>query len=184
MQYVFGFVKVKLEDVVSIKNGKDYKHLSDGNYPVYGTGGIMTYVDKYCYDKPSVLIPRKGSLNKIYYVEEPFWNVDTIFYTEINEDLIVPKFLYYYLQNKHLENLNTAGGVPSLTQGVLNLVNILLPTLEEQEKIVSILDRFDKLTNNISEGLPAEIELRRKQYEYYRNKLLNFEVIYNESDRC
>ena len=117
-------------------------------------------------------------------MEEPFWNVDTIFYTEINEDLIVPKFLYYYLQNKHLENLNTAGGVPSLTQGVLNLVNILLPTLEEQEKIVSILDRFDKLTNNISEGLPAEIELRRKQYEYYRNKLLNFEVIYNESDRC
>ena len=134
----------------------------------------MTYVNDYNYDKPSVLIPRKGSLNKVYYVDKPFWNVDTIFYTEINEELIVPKYLYYCLQDKHLEDLNTAGGVPSLTQTILNKVNIKVPSLEEQKKIVDILDRFDKLVNDISEGLPAEIEARRKQYEYYRDKLLSF----------
>ena len=68
-----------LSEILKIKNGKDYKALGDGNIPVYGTGGIMTYTSKFAYDKPSVLIPRKGSLNKLYYVEEPFWNVDTIF---------------------------------------------------------------------------------------------------------
>lgn len=134
----------------------------------------MTYVNEFAYDKPSVLIPRKGSLNKVYYVDEPFWNVDTIFYTEINEELIMPKYLYYCLQDKHLEDLNTAGGVPSLTQTILNKININVPSLEEQKKIVDILDRFDKLVNDISEGLPAEIEARRKQYEYYRDKLLSF----------
>ena len=134
----------------------------------------MTYVNEFAYDKPSVLIPRKGSLNKVYYVDEPFWNVDTIFYTEINEELIMPKYLYYCLQDKHLEDLNTAGGVPSLTQTILNKININVPSLEEQKKIVDILDRFDKLVNDISEGLPAEIEARRKQYEYYRDNLLSF----------
>ena len=86
----------------------------------------------------------------------------------------MPKYLYYCLQDKHLEDLNTAGGVPSLTQTILNKININVPSLEEQKKIVDILDRFDKLVNDISEGLPAEIEARRKQYEYYRDKLLSF----------
>ena len=86
----------------------------------------------------------------------------------------MPKFLYYYLLNQHLEKLNLAGGVPSLTQKVLNKVLIPVPSLSEQERIVSILDKFDTLTTSISEGLPKEIELRRKQYEYYREQLLSF----------
>jgi type I restriction enzyme S subunit len=61
-----------LGDVVRIRNGKDYRTLGDGEIPVYGTGGIMTHVDTAAYDKPSVLIPRKGSLSKLYYVEKPF----------------------------------------------------------------------------------------------------------------
>ena len=86
----------------------------------------------------------------------------------------MPKFLYHYLINKHLENLNLAGGVPSLTQKVLNNVPVPIPPLAEQQRIVSILDKFETLTTSISEGLPKEIELRRKQYEYYRNQLLSF----------
>ena len=163
-----------LGEIVTIKNGKSYKHLSMGNVPVYGSGGIMCFVDEYIYNKPSVLIPRKGSLENIFYLEEPFWNVDTIFYTEINDKIIMPKFLYYYLLNQHLEKLNLAGGVPSLTQKDLNKVLIPIPPLSEQERIVSILDKFDTLVNSISEGLPKEIELRRKQYEYYREQLLSF----------
>ena len=70
--------------VAVIKNGKDYKHLDSGNIPVYGSGGIMTYVNASVYNEPTVLIPRKGSLDKLYYVDTPFWNVDTIFYTEVD----------------------------------------------------------------------------------------------------
>ena len=168
---------LELQDVLKIKNGKDYKSFNAGNYPVYGSGGIMAYVDTFTYDKPSVLIPRKGSIDKLYYVDVPFWNVDTIFYTDINNEIVLTKYVYYWLQKEHLEKLNTAGGVPSLTQTVLNKVKIAVPPLEEQERIVSILDRFDKLCNDISEGLPAEIEARQKQYEYYRDKLLMFKRV-------
>ena len=137
----------------------------------------MTYIDTYAYNKPSVLIPRKGSLDKLYYVEEPFWNVDTIYYTIINTNIALPKYVYYVLTNMHIEKLNIAGGIPSLTQSTLNKLEIPVPPLEEQERIVNILDKFDKLVNDISEGLPAEIEARQQQYEYYRNKLLTFEEL-------
>ena len=141
----------------------------------------MTYTSKFAYDKPSVLIPRKGSIDKLYYVEEPFWNVDTIFYTEINEEQAIPKYVFYCLENEHLEELNTAGGVPSLTQAVLNKVKVYIPSLNEQKEIVSKLDKLYSLVNSNSEGLPAEIEKRQKQYEYYRDKLLSFkEVQVNE----
>ena len=166
-----------MSDAVQIKNGKDYKAFNTGAYPVYGSGGIMTYIDVYCYDKPSVLIPRKGSLSNLFYVEKPFWNVDTVFYTEIDESLVIPKFLYYTLQTKHLDKLNKAGGVPSLTQSILNKLVISIPSLKEQKQIVLTLDRFDQQCNDISEGLPAEIEARQKQYEYYRDKLLTFKPL-------
>ena len=161
-------------DIAKIKNGKDYKHLNEGNYPVYGSGGVMTYVNEYVYDKPSVLIPRKGSLNNLFYVDKPFWNVDTIFYTEINENLVIPKYLYYLLKKVHLESLNTAGGVPSLTQSTLNKIKLQIPSLNTQKKIVKCLDNFDSICSDLKIGLPAEIEARQKQYEYYRDMLLTF----------
>jgi restriction endonuclease S subunit len=163
-----------LGNLVKIKNGKSYKGFNSGDIPVYGSGGIMTYVDRSAYSGPSVLIPRKGSLGNIFYVDTPFWNVDTIFYTEINREQVTPKYLYHALQVQNLSGLNTAGGVPSLTQTVLKRVRIPLPSLAEQERIVKILDKFDALVNDISSGLPAEIEARRKQYEYYRDRLLTF----------
>ena len=166
--------RVPLDSFAKIKNGKTYKDFGAGNIPVYGSGGIMTCVDRFAYDKPTVLIPRKGSLGNLFYLEEPFWNVDTIFYTEIDEEQVIPKFLYYFLRTAHLEDLNTAGGVPSLTQKVLNKVLIPVPSLEEQQRIVDILDRFDALTSSLSEGLPAELAARRSQYEYYRDQLLAF----------
>lgn len=170
--------QVTLSDVVNIKNGKDYKHLSEGIYPVYGSGGVMTYVSEYAYNKPSVLIPRKGSLNNLFYVEEPFWNVDTVFYTEINEEKIIPKYLFYLLQKEHLESLNKAGGVPSLTQSVLNKIKLNIPSLDMQRKIVACLDNFEKICSDLNIGLPAEIEARQKQYEYYRDALLSFDNSY------
>ena len=165
----------KLGEVCKIKNGKSYKHLNDGDIPVYGSGGIMKYVDEAAYDSPSVLIPRKGSLKNLFYVETPFWNVDTIFYTEIDVNQILPKYLYYFLATQKLEELNLAGGVPSLTQTILNRLLIPIPPLHVQQRIVSLLDKFHTLTTSISEGLPRELELRKQQYAYYRDQLLAFE---------
>lgn len=168
----------KLGDVCKIMNGKDYKHLNDGKYPVYGSGGIMTYVDTFVYDEPSVLLPRKGSIGNIYYVDTPFWTVDTIYWTKINVQYIVPKFLYYYMQTQDLESKNTArGAVPSLTQAVLNKIEIPLPPLEVQNEIVGILDRFADLAASLQAELQAELQARIQQYEYYRNKLLSFNEI-------
>ena len=139
----------------------------------------MTYVSDYAYNKPSVLIPRKGSLNNLFYVDIPFWNVDTIFYTDIDDSSVVPKYLFYTLQKEHLEKLNTAGGVPSLTQAVLNNVELNLPSLTVQERIVNVLDNFDAICSDLKIGLPAEIEARNKQYEYYRDLLLSFDYSQN-----
>lgn len=86
--------KVKLGELITIKNGKDHKSLKDGKYPVYGSGGIMRYVDKYLYDKESVLLPRKGTLNNIQFAQTPFWTVDTCYYSEINKDRVLP---YFYM---------------------------------------------------------------------------------------
>ena len=163
----------KLKVFLVIKNGSDYKSFGAGDYPVYGSGGIMTYINRYAYDKPSVLIPRKGSIEKLYYVEKPFWNVDTIFYTEIDTTKAIPKYVYYCLQKKHLKEYNTAGGVPSLTQKVLNDIEIPLPPLEIQREIVRILDNFTNLTAELT----AELTARQKQYEFYRDKLLTFGVL-------
>ncbi|WP_308084803.1 restriction endonuclease subunit S [Neisseria polysaccharea] len=163
-----------LGEVVNIKNGKDWKNLSSGDIPVYGSGGVMGYVDTFAYDKPSVLIPRKGSITNIFYADFPFWNVDTIYYTEIDTSKLKPKFFYYFMRTIDLMVLDTGSGRPSLTQTILNKIKIPIPPLPEQEKIVAILDKFDTLTHSISEGLPYEIALRRKQYEYYRGQLLSF----------
>ncbi len=163
-----------LGEVVRIKHGKDWKHLSPGDVPVYGSGGVMTYVNEYVYDKPTVLIPRKGSITNIFYIDEPFWNVDTIFYTEINESIIQPKYLYYFMKTIDMMSLDSGSGRPSLTQAILNNIDIPLPSIDKQIQIIATLDRFDKLTLSIYEGLPREIELRQKQYEYYRDLLLSF----------
>ncbi len=79
-----------LERIAKIKHGKDWKKLDTGEVPVYGSGGIMGYVDTYSYNKPTVLIPRKGSITNIFYVETPFWNVDTIYYTDIDTLKVSP----------------------------------------------------------------------------------------------
>lgn len=161
----------RLGNIVRIKNGKDHKSLDGGGFPVYGSGGIMRYVNTYAYDKPSVLIPRKGSLGNLFYVDVPFWNVDTIFYTEIDESQVLPKFLYFFLTTVGLGEMNQAGGVPSQTQSVLNELMIPVPPLEVQIEIVEVLDTFTKLEAE----LEAELEARRRQYKYYREALLTFD---------
>ncbi len=162
-----------LREVATIKSGKDYKHLGEGDIPVYGSGGIMTYVDEAAYDKPTVLLPRKGSISNVFYLEEPFWNVDTIFYTEIDEQQILPRFFYHVILREHIEKLNTSNAArPALTRTVLDKILIPVPPMGIQKEIVRVLDSFEEL----EEELEAELEARRAQYAYYRDKLLDFDA--------
>ena len=168
---------VQLDEVVKIKNGKDWKELEEGDIPVYGSGGEMgVYVSKCAYDKPTVLIPRKGSIKNVFYIETPFWNVDTIFYTEIDESKLIPKYFYYFIEYFDLSKLSENSTRPSLTQSTLKALKFPLPSLSLQNKIVKILDKFQVMLADTKGLLPEEIAQRQKQYEYYREKLLTFEI--------
>ena len=175
----------QLEDIIKIKNGKDWKQLGKGKIPVYGSGGEMEiYVDRYSYDKPTVLIPRKGSIENVFYLEELFWNVDTIFHTEIDEEKIVPKYFYYFIENYNIKSLSTDSTRPSLTQEKLNKIKIKLPHIKIQNKVVEILDKFQSLLSDAQGLLPQKIEQRQKQYEFYREKLLTFDEKYDSLPAC
>ncbi len=134
--------KYKLGDVVEIKYGKDHKHLSIGKIPVYGSGGIMRFADKFLYDKESILIPRKGTLSNLFYLNKPFWSVDTMFYTKI-KDGNNGKFLYYLLKSIDLASMNVGSAVPSLTTEILNKLEINLPNKTTQTTIANILSSID-----------------------------------------
>ena len=141
-----------LGELISIKYGKDHKKLSDGQYPVYGSGGIMRYVDQFLYDQESVLIPRKGSLNNVMYVNEPFWSVDTMFYTEMKRPNIA-KYIFIFLSSQNLESLNAGSAVPSMTTDILNAMKILIPNddvLSEFENFAAPIYR--KITDNTKEN--------------------------------
>ncbi|MGG6837291.1 UNVERIFIED_CONTAM: restriction endonuclease subunit S [Streptococcus canis] len=173
-----------LGEVARLKNGRDWKSLPSGEVPVYGSGGEMgEFVSDYAYDKPTVLIPRKGLISNLFYLDKPFWNVDTIYYTEIDDSQMMPRYFYHYLTTVDLERLSTNPTRPSLTQAILDKIEIPLPSLAIQSRIVQVLDNFDTVCNDLNIGLPKEIELRQKQYEFFRDKLLTFtaEGVYTDS---
>ena len=126
-----------LSDLVTVRYGKDHKKLTDGIYPVYGSGGIMRHVERPLYDKESVLIPRKGTLNNVMYVNQPFWSVDTMFYTEMRLPNVA-KFVYHFVKAKDLASMNAGSAVPSMTTDILNAMEVAIPP-------VSVLEEFESL---------------------------------------
>src|SRR5690554_3255735 len=152
---------------MQIKYGKDHKHLADGSYPLYGSGGIMRYVEKPLYEEESILIPRKGTLSNLFYLNEPFWSVDTMFYSQINKELALPKYLYYTLKTFDLASLNVGSAVPSLTTQVLNEVLVSVPDLPTQTAIAEILSSLDdkiELNNKINQELENLAQTLFKQW--------------------
>ncbi|WP_288633003.1 restriction endonuclease subunit S [uncultured Butyricimonas sp.] len=157
----------RLSDLVKIKNGKDHKMLSNGKHPVLGSGGIMRYVDRFLYNKPSVLLPRKGTLDNIQYCDVPFWTVDTLYYTEVNTNLANPYYLYRYLSLLDLSNLDSGTGVPSMTFDNYYGLKIFLPNIEKQTKIAQILQTLDKkitINRQINQNLEA---MAKQLYDYW-----------------
>ena len=137
----------KFSEVLTIVNGRNQKQVvcDDGKYPIYGSGGIMGYANDYICKAETVVIGRKGSINKPIFVETPFWNVDTAFGLCANSEKLNPKYLYYFCEKFDFEKLNTTVTIPSLTKSNLLNVEIPLPNLEKQKQIVELLDKVTSL---------------------------------------
>ncbi len=118
-----------LLDLITVRYGKDHKKLDDGTFPVYGSGGIMRFVERPIYERESVLIPRKGTLNNVMYVNEPFWSVDTMFFTEMKLPNVA-KFVFHFVKSKDLASLNAGSAVPSMTTDILNAMEVYIPDAE------------------------------------------------------
>lgn len=179
--------KCRLKDVVwktlgevsDIRVGKSPETNEIGNYPFINAGTIPSgYIASYNTEPDTITTPSRGQggIGYVGYQASKFWCGPLCYRVRSNNNLIMTKFLYYVMSKdmSKIINLANMAGIPALNKK--DLVNFLIPIppLAEQEKIVAILDKFDTLTHSISEGLPHEIALRRKQYEYYREQLLAF----------
>ena len=152
-----------LGELVTIKYGKNQKKVQseDGTVPIYGTGGLMGYATDALYDKSSVLIGRKGTINKVRYVDHPFWTVDTLFYTVVNENLVIPKYLYYLMSLLNLDSYNEGTTIPSLRTETLNRLEFDIPNLDYQEKVLSMLEPIErkiKLNEDINNNLEQQAQ--------------------------
>ena len=158
-----------LKELVNIKYGKNQKDVENptGKYPIYGTGGLMSHADKYLYDKPSVLIGRKGSISKVRFSDKPFWTVDTLFYTEVNENIVVPKYLYYKMLTMDMSEYNEGTTIPSLRTDTLYRIELDIPDKKIQKKVVKVLDSLEKKMKTIN-------EINNNLYEISKQLLLRY----------
>lgn len=141
-----GWEVKSFDELFTIGNGKDYKHLSSGAVPVYGSGGYMLSVSDYLYDGESVCIGRKGTINNPMFLTGKFWTVDTLFYTHSFNDC-VPRFIYSIFQNIDWLKHNEAGGIPSLSKTNIGKIKVVIPKKLEQQKIADFLSSIDDLIN-------------------------------------
>ena len=172
---------VKLKDIVSMRAGssitsKDIATVADSShvYPCYGANGIRGYVSAVTNRDNASIIGRQGALSgNISFAEAPFFATEHAVVVTPKVKLVL-RWLYHTLIVAELSKYVTKSAQPGLSVRRLEQVEVLFPSIEEQQRIADILDRFDALVNDISLGLPAEIAARRTQYEYYRDRLLSF----------
>ena len=152
----------KLGEIVKIKHGRDQKQVicENGIYPILGTGGEIGRTNSFLYDKPSVLIGRKGTIDKPKFMNTPFWTVDTLFYTEIS-DIIDPKWLFNVFQTIKWYYYNEASGVPSLSGSTISAIKLAFPPIQEQKKIASILSTWDNAIDNCKNTI-ENLKIRNK----------------------
>jgi len=141
--------KKKLRELLTIGSGRDYKHLGEGDIPVFGTGGLMTKVDAFLYDGETVCIGRKGTINKPMFFKGKIWTVDTLFYTHSFKNA-QPRFIFNLFQRVNWKQHNEAGGVPSLSKSTIEQIYLSIPTLPEQQKIASFLSAVDEKIQQLS----------------------------------
>ena len=149
------YQKYKIGDTLKVKSGKDQKSIEciNGTYPILGTGGQIGTTNSFLYDKPSVLIGRKGTINKPQYMTTPFWTVDTLFYTDIKEEFNT-KYIFYAFQNINCNKYDESTGVPSLSCKTIEEILYYIPNKDEQDKISTFITLLDK-----------KIELQQRKIE-------------------
>jgi type I restriction enzyme S subunit len=138
-----------LSDFIEVKYGKDYKMLSVGKIPMYGSGGIMKFVNDFLYDQPSILIPRKGSLTNILYIDEPFWSVDTMFYSKLKRKSY-GFYTFHFLKGLDFNALNVGSAVPSMTTEMLNGMKLILPQYD-------VLERFNEFSKTMNDQIKHKV---------------------------
>ena len=156
----------RFSDVLTIINGKNQSKVENpnGEYPIYGSGGVMGYADDYICEAQTVIIGRKGNINKPIFVETPFWNVDTAFGLKANKDVLLPKYLYYFCEHFDFEKLNTTVTIPSLTKANLLNIEMKLPTIEQQREIAFQLDNVESIISLRKQQLAKLDELVKSRF--------------------
>lgn len=187
-QYVSEFIFVKLNDISvncdSLRKPVTSGNREAGNIPYYGASGIVDYVKDYIFDGDYLLISEDGA-NLLarntpiaFSISGKNWVNNHAHILRFN-NRITQRYVEIYLNSIDLSPYISGGAQPKLNQQNLYKIPIPLPSYQKQKEIVTILDRFDTLCTDLSSGLPAEIEARQKQYEYYRDKLLTFKTMSN-----
>ena len=167
-----GWSRGLLKELISVNYGKDHKKApDDGNIPVYGSGGLMRKCNKSLFSGEAVLIPRKGSLNNIMYVDETFWTVDTMFYATMKQPHTAV-FVYFFVKAFDMYSMNIGAAVPSMTTKILDAMDVVIPDKETLEK-------FDKLTKtyfNKIKTLQGQNERLKTARDLLLAKLMSGEV--------
>ena len=166
-----GWETASLNSVFAVCSGKDHKHLLDGKYPVLGSGGIMRYAESYLYDGESILIPRKGTLNNIMFMQSAFWTVDTMFYTRPKRTNLM-KYTYMSIRDFDFARLNTGTGVPSMTSSIIGRIPIVIPP----EELAKYVDYFFGCVFSRITFINNEIKQLAKQRDTLLPLLMNGQV--------
>ncbi len=156
----------KLGELIEIGNGRAYSHLEAGEIPLYGSGGIMSYVSDFLYDGEAILLPRKGTLSNIMYTKGKIWTVDTMYFAKANKG-IDPYYLYSYLSLLDLKHLDSGSALPSMTKTSYEDIEVKLPNYAIQQKIAKVLSDLDakiELNNRINTELEA---MAKTLYDYW-----------------
>ena len=153
-------------DVLEIKNGRNQRDVENpnGKYPIYGSGGVMGYAEDYICEAETVIIGRKGNINKPIFVEEPFWNVDTAFGLAAKREILLPRYLYYFCLQYNFEQHNKTVTIPSLTKADLLKIQINLPSLKTQKDIVDRLQKIEALLDFRKQELSALDDLIKARF--------------------
>ncbi|SUK53874.1 restriction endonuclease subunit S [Staphylococcus aureus] len=167
----------KLESIIKVNSGKDYKHLDKGDIPVYGTGGYMTSVSEPLSEIDAVGIGRKGTINKPYLLEAPFWTVDTLFYCTPKKETDI-LFILSLFRKINWKVYDESTGVPSLSKQTINKINRFVPTNKEQQKIGKF---FSKLDRQI-ELEEQKLELLQQQKKGYMQKIFSQELRFKDEN--
>ena len=151
-----------LGELLTIRHGRNQREVesTDGEYPILGTGGEIGRANKFLYNSPSVLIGRKGTIDKPRYMDTPFWTVDTLFYSEIKPEND-PKFLYYIFNTIDWKRYNEASGVPSLSASTISTIKVNVPEKPEQERIVGVLEVWDEYIEKLEQKIALKEQLKK-----------------------